>query len=153
MRLSAKWRAEIRDIWGIVVLESVKRVPQNALWTTRCSRTKNKRTWGRPKDFYVSTINQFFYKWAEEQGVRYGVLSDKYGLHLDDEELEYYDLHPSALTDSDKRRLGELIRRKALEAGFNSIAFYNPSPLMSVPYFEMLHYSELKVFYTTKLEI
>jgi len=151
MKLSADWRTEIQDMWGIQILESIECAPQGALWTTRCSKTKSDVARGRPKDFYVSPVNKFFYRWAEEQGVRYGVLSDKYGLHLDDEELEHYDLHPSVLTVSDKQRLGRLIQQKASEAGFDSVVFYSPSPLMSVPYFEMLCYSGLEIFYTTRL--
>jgi len=151
MKLSANWKTEIQDRWGIQVLESIECAPQEALWTTRCSKTKRGVACGRPKDLYVSPVNKFFYRWTEAQGVRYGVLSDKYGLHLDEEELEYYDLHPSALTVSDKQRLGELIRQKASEAGFDSVVFYSPSPLMSVPYFEMLFYSELEIFHTTRL--
>jgi hypothetical protein len=88
----------------------------------------------------------------EEHSLRYGVLSDKYGLHLDDEKLPYYDVHPSKLNQRNKEELGRLIRDKAIAQGFTAFIFYNPSPLMSVPYFEMLYCSGLDLFYTTRLK-
>jgi hypothetical protein len=152
VKLTSRWRREIREEWSIETLEPTRPLLRAALWTTRCSKTKQDVVRGKPRDLYVSPINLLFYRWVEERGLRYGVLSDKYGLHLQEEELEYYDLHPSVLTVSDKRRLGETIKKKAVRVGFGTIVFYNPSPLMSVPYFEMLYYSGLDVYYTTVLD-
>jgi hypothetical protein len=70
-----------------------------------------------------------------------------------DEELRYYDVHPKELTELGKRMLGALIREKALARGFSKMIFYNPAPLMSVPYFEMLYYSGLDILYTTALSL
>ena len=151
MVLTANWRDEIQARWGICVLGQHNLLVRNALWVTRCSKTKNGVHCGTPKELYVSSVNRYFYKCMEEQSLRYGVLSDKYGLHFDDEVLPYYDIHPSDLTQHDKERLGQIIRDKALSHGFTQVVFYSPSPLMSVPYFEMLYYSSLNVFYTTKL--
>jgi hypothetical protein len=149
--LTANWRWEIRERWGIEVLENADSLPEAVMWTTRCSKTKNGVDRGRPKDLYVSPINRYFYRWAEKEGVRYGVLSDKYGLHLDTEELDYYDVHPSGLDSDDKVALGRLIRQKLECMGIVCIVFYSPSPLMSIPYFEMLYHSELETIFTTRL--
>jgi hypothetical protein len=153
MKLTANWRNEIRERWGIRVLSRYNLPVGEVLWVTRCSKTKNGIHYGTPKDLYVSPINRYFYAYVEQRGLPYGVLSDKYGLHMDDEEMEYYDVHPKHLTEYDKRVLGELIREKACRRGFSELVFYNPSPLMSVPYFEMLYYSGLGIFYTTVLNL
>ena len=151
MGLTANWRQEIRELWGIEGLENADSLPEAVLWATRCSKTKNGVHHGTPRELYVSPINKYFYRCMEEQGLRYGVLSDKYGLHFDDEELPYYDVHPSDLSQHDKERLGQIIQDKALRQGLTQVVFYSPSPLMSVPYFEMLYNSGLDLFYTTRL--
>jgi len=153
MRLTANWQYEIRERWGISMLSQCSPLVENVLWVTRCSKTKKGIYRGTPKDLYVSPINRYFYTYMEQRGLPYGVLSDKYGLHMDDEELEYYDIHPKELTEYDKGMLGELIRKKACGRGFSKLVFYNPSPLMSIPYFEMLYYSGLEIFYTTVLNL
>lgn len=151
MVLTLNWREEIRERWGIHLLDRYCQLVRDILWVTRCSKIKSNVSCGIPKDLYVSSVNKYFYGFMEKQGLRYGVLSDKYGLHMDEESLSYYDVHPRILTSEDKRALGKLIRDKATCSGFSQIAFYNNSPLMSIPYFQMLHYSELPVFYTTSL--
>jgi hypothetical protein len=150
--LTANWSQEIHERWGIKGLESANSLSEAILWTTRCSRTKNGVHCGTPKELYTSPVNRYFYRRMEERDLRYGVLSDKYGLHFDDEKLPCYDIHPSILSQHDKEWLGQLIRDKALAQGFTQIIFYSPSPLMSAPYFEMLHHSSLDVFYTTTLD-
>lgn len=152
--LTSKWRSEIQERWGIQPIEHL-RLPsiKETLWVTRCSRTKKGVERGTPKDLYISSITKYFYRLMEEFALPYGVLSDRYGLHMYDEELEYYDVHPEELTDLDKQTLGALIREKAMARGFGVLIFYSPSPLMSVPYFEMLYHSGLSVFYTTALNL
>ena len=150
MTFGKNWREDIRRWWGIETLEDPTAAPPDILWTTRCSQTK-RRVSGRPEEVYVSILNRRFYRFVKDRGLRFGVLSDKYGLHMDDERLAYYDMHPSQLLPAQKVLLGGLIRQKTAAAGFDAVAFYNNSPLMSKPYFEMLAHSGLKVFYTTRL--
>jgi hypothetical protein len=121
------------------------------LFVTRCSRGKKRGRKAKPKELYRSKIPQFFFRKMEELGFRYGVLSDKYGLHLDDEILEPYDIHPSVLESKRKKYLGDLVRRKTLSIGKEKIIFYNNSPLRSFPYFEILSYSGLPSFFCTKI--
>ena len=101
--------------------------------------------------YNLSSSTRHFYSYVITRGLQFAVLSDKYGLHFSDESLPYYDIHPSALTHEDKKNLGLLIRGKALTRGYEKIVFYNNSPLMSVPYLEMLSYSRLEVFFITRL--
>jgi hypothetical protein len=150
-QLTSAWKEQIRDYWGIQHFESVNISKSIYLWVTRCSKTK-KANGGFPSQLYLSSLNQHFYKFVQARKLRYGILSDKYGLHLDREWLPSYDIHPSTLADEEKKILGRLIREKALNNGFTQIIFYNNSPLMSVPYFQMLYYSGLSTFYTTNLQ-
>lgn len=149
--LGANWREELRRRWGIQMLDEVIVAGNQVLWVTRCCRVKAGVPSGTPEELYVSPVNRYFYMRMHQFGVKFGVLSDKYGLHLYNHRLPWYDIHPGTLTSQDKKRLGELIRTTALSEGFSQIVFYSPSPLMSVPYFEMLHYSGLAVTYTTRL--
>ena len=146
----SNWREHLPNYWNIEIVDEFDFEPQSYLWTTRCSKTKT-ISQGFPRDMYVSASNLFFYRFAERYGVRYGILSDKYGLHMDDESLGYYDIHPNLLSSADKSRLGREIGDKASIAGYKAIVFYNASPLMSRPYFEMLYHSGLRVSFTTRL--
>lgn len=149
--LTANWKRQIRSRWGIKLWRQEKVPAQRVLWVTRCSKIKNARKHGTPKNLYGSPVNQRFYQWAEYRNLRYGILSDKYGLHLDNESLEWYDIHPSQLSEDNKTRLGKEIAKKSKLLKKRIIVFYNPSPLRSVPYFEMLAESGLEIYYTTRL--
>lgn len=144
------WQDEIRRRWGIrhVPVETI--VLDRHLWTSRCARTKRVPE-GRPRDLYSSNLLDEFYGFAELKRLRYAIVSDRYGLHMDDEVLGYYDVHPSELSASDKRELGALVGRKAADAGYGSVVFFARSPLMSKPYFEILGNSKLDVLYVTTL--
>lgn len=150
MLSGSNWRQYLPEVWNINIMDQFNFDLQSYLWTTRCSKTKA-ISQGFPKEMYVSAANLYFYRFVEQAGVRFGILSDKYGLHMDDESLGYYDIHPEALTSADKCRLGETIGNKAQLAGFGKIIFYNASPLMSKPYFEMLSRTGLNVSFTTRL--
>src|SRR5687767_10553912 len=107
------WKEEVTEQWGIEVINDPVAVPRHVLWTTRCSRTKEDRQRGLPEEMYVSALNRYFYFYVKSHGLRFGVLSDKYGLHLDTERLAYYDVHPRELSGTQKVLLGRLIARKA----------------------------------------
>lgn len=123
--------------------------PPNTLWCTRCCPVKAVRH-GRPDQLYGSPSLAPFFRFVRGAR-RFGVLSDLYGLHLDIEVLGAYDVHPSSLTDERKRELGAMVRAKCEAHGFATIIFYNNSPIMSLPYFEMLGASGVPVWYTTRL--
>jgi len=151
---SKKWRKALEKDFGFTCISSQNEIvdPYSVLWTTSCSKTKQKKV-GTPKEFYRGRYHNSFYEYVEKNKLTYGILSDKYGIHMFDEELEYYDIHPHELTMEKKEELGNLLRKKAKKYGFEEILFYYPSPLMSKPYFEILWFSRLKVYYTTKLSL
>lgn len=146
------WQQEILDKWNVKYIDSLSKLPEGVLWTSRCSKTK-KLAGGLPKNLYVSSLNIKFYECMEKYGLRYAILSDLYGIHFDDEKLAYYDIHPSSLTAEEKERLGKIIGEKTKGRGYSKVVFYNSSPLMSRPYFEMLSHSGLEVYFVTRLDL
>lgn len=145
------WVGEIQAKLGIVTVASPDEVPK-ALLISRCSKTKAVgKPAAVPREFYVSPLNLAFYAYCEAVGRRYGILSDLYGLHLDTEELPFYDIHPSELTNDKLVELGKTIGKKCRERGWEKVAFYNSGPVMSLPYFLMLRASGLKSYFFTRL--
>lgn len=154
MATARAWRRHIRSAYGIRPV-SRSQVPElvikpGVLWATRCARTKPCKK-GRPQDLYDSYITRHFYRFVTARKLPFAIVSDKYGLHFGDESLSYYDVHPSSLTAEDKEHLGRTVRRKASARRFTTIVFYNNSPLMSLPYLEILSHAGLSVFFTTRL--
>lgn len=150
---SKKWKKILIEEYGFKYVNDPKKLPSNAIWTTSCSKTKKNRGRGVPKDFYLGNVNKIFYKYVDKFGFDYGVLSDKYGIHMSHEYLNYYDIHPSNLSDSDKKDLGLKIKNKIKKDNYKQIVFYYPSPLRSKPYFEMLWHTNLPVYYITKIKL
>jgi len=155
---NSTWKEHLAPNYGIQLIEVVEDIPDqlkgdNVLWSSRCSRTKTGLDQALPKDFYVSAINLKFYEMMHRNNLRYGILSDKYGIHMDDEFLDYYDIHPSELTGERKRELGLMIGEKVRNYGYEELIFYNTSPLQSRPYFEMLWWSELKVHFISLISL
>lgn len=135
----------------LILKEVLEQEKLSYAFCSSCSKTKSGREHAIPKDFYVSSRLLRFYRWCEYYNQPYGILSDKYGVRWMDEESEYYDIHPSSLSDRDFKVLGDRIRVKCKKRGVKTLIFYNNSPLMSRPYFKMLSYSLVKFYYITKL--
>lgn len=151
--LSKKWKNVFKSEYKFKYIEKCDEIPENALWTTSCSKTKSGRKRGLPEQFYKGKYNLLFYKFMNRFNFKYGILSDKYGIHMYNEKLDYYDIHPSKLTIENKQELGKKIKEKAQENNFDKMIFYYPSPLQSKPYFDMLWYSELSVYYISSIKL
>ena len=146
-----RWREEIWDRWRIVTLEPDRIVSDaTRLWTTRCCRMKA-QTGGTPKELYRSELPQRFLSCMARLGVPHAIISDRYGLHFPDVRMASYDTAPGELDTSRRRHLGGIIGRQARAQGFTSLSFYNNSPIMSRPYFEILSRSGLDIVYHTRL--
>ena len=150
MKLTNNWEQEIKEYFSIQYIEP-QDAPNDALWCSRCSADKSNNKKGTPRELYLGQVTQRFCQWAESQGRHYGILSDEYGIVMNDEVVESYDTHPGDLTNQDKTRLGSTIAEKVQGREFRKIVFYNTSPFMSRPYFEMLAASGLEVYYVTRL--
>lgn len=144
----------IKELKGEVNKSSVlwlNDVPKDALWTTRCSRRKSHLKFGTQKEIYISPQNQVFYKWAEKRGIRYGTISDFYGLVMDDQVIKTYDLAPQLLLSRAKRVLGESVGTKCKELGYKSLVLYCKDYIEAKPYLEILSYSGLRVYWLKEL--
>ena len=151
--LTKEWVDILRNYYNFQYIQNVNQIPKDALWSTSCSKTKSSKKKGYPNEFYIGRYNKLFYKFTDLYNLEYGIISDKYGIHMQDECLDYYDIHPSNLSIEDKYELGRIVRDKVLKYGFKEIIFYYPSPLQSTPYFEILWYSKLPVSYISKIKI
>lgn len=145
------WKDVIIHDYGFKYITQFDQIPSDVIWTTSCSKTKSSKKKGIPKDFYQGRYNHLFYKYIEKYDLKYGIISDKYGIHMYDENLDFYDIHPKELTNKDKKKLGLKIRKKINEYGYEKLVFYYPSPLLSHPYFEMLWYSKIPTYYISKI--
>lgn len=125
----------------------------NTIICSRCSKTKTGKNKATPKEFYVSSVNLKFYKAMEDNSLYYAILSDKYGIHFCDEELDYYDVHPSQLTNAHKIALGKIIEKKCRDRGIEKIIFQYESPIMSKPYFEMMMNTNLELYYVNTKKV
>ena len=148
------WKTKIKNDFGIIAINTSEELThiinaQNTIITTRCSKTKTGKNRAIPKHFYVSDLNIKFYDAMDSNDYYYGILSDKYGIHFKDEELDYYDIHPSSLTSERKIELGEMIKEKVIARGYESLIFYNTSPIFSKPYFDMLKILDIPVYFFT----
>jgi len=149
--ITKKWKNSLKKDYKFKYIQNPKKIPKKALWTTSCSKTKLTGNKGYPTDFYIGRYNLLFYRYMAKYDLKFGVISDKYGMHMFDESLKYYDIHPSMLTPEDKAKLGKKIRKKIKKYGFKEIVFYYPSPLQSKPYFDILWLSRLPVHYISKI--
>ncbi|MBS4052062.1 MAG: hypothetical protein KGZ69_12765 [Methylomonas sp.] len=147
----SSWSQKIWSDWGIATSEpdEISRDP-NVLWTTRCCRIKSK-TGGIPQELYQSSLPQRFLRRMAQLGVPHAIISDLYGLHFPDVWMPFYDTAPSDLDIAQRQTLGNLIGRQARQRGLTLLSFYNNSPVMSRPYFEILSYSGLQIVYHTRL--
>jgi len=150
------WKNELVQ-YDITYLTESKKIIElcknkRVLPCTSCSKTKGQGGDREiPENFYISNRNLRFYDWCRKLNLKYGILSDLYGLHYHDELKKFYDIHPSALNLETLKLLGKKIGVKAKDRNYTTLLFWNSSPLMSRPYFTMMLYSKLKVYFITKL--
>lgn len=137
--------------YDVTVIEYMKEAPEDAIWITRCSREKSTLEQGTAQQIYSGKWNQLFYTTAQERKKRFGTISDYYGLVLETDTILNYNLPPSALGTVKKKILGERIREQCIKNNIPSLCFWYASPIMSVPYMEILKYTRLPVFYARKL--
>ncbi len=156
-KIAAKsWREDISRV-GIQYMDDPRRVLElvsnhDVLICSRCSRTKGDKTdKAVPKNFYVSKTNLQFYKWCEELNIKYGILSDLYGLHLWDKKKKFYDIHPSSLSQKQFKKLAKKIKKIMCKNRWSTFLYWNASPIMSAPYFYMMLLTGFKIYYITKL--
>lgn len=145
------WREEIWARWRVATTDPDTIIGDaTILWTTRCCRIKS-AVGGTPRELYRSELPQRFLQRMADLRLPHAIVSDLYGLHFPHVWMAAYDTAPGDLDTTRRRRLGEKIGTQACAEGFASLSFYNNSPIMSRPYFEILSHSGLKLLFHTRL--
>lgn len=98
------------------------------LYITHCSKKKhNVNSWTTPEKLYSASYLQKFIKKCKEMKVKWGILSDKYGIIFPNQRIKWYELSPSFLLKhrAESKKLVKKLQRQL--QGFNKIFFYyNP---------------------------
>lgn len=146
------WRHDLKRYRIDVLTEDrvlqVAREP-SVLPVTNCTRSKGIA--GIPKNLYNTAQNHRFYSWCEDLDLKYGVISDYYGLLMCDEEGELYDVAPGKLSDKDKRQIASKIYFKMESIDKSEFLFFGLPPVKLRPYFKLMIITGMKIYYTTKL--
>lgn len=156
MKLGKNWKKTLEEDYNFKIINNYKEFPskKDTLFCNRCCAKKSEKEKAKPKDLYISNLNYKFYFNMENYKLNYGTLSDKYGLVLENEKIKNYELHPENLNKDKKKILGREIYKKFNSLDKKYLIFYNTSPLMSLPYLEMLVYSKLdNLFFFTNLKL
>ncbi len=100
------------------------------IYVTYCSGKKDDSLRGTgkrvtPDKLYISERIQRFIKKCKEKGVEWAIFSDKYGIVFPDDEIAWYDKHPSKVKPGEfKFLVNNFIERLS---GYDEIWFYyNP---------------------------
>lgn len=153
-KLKGDWRSEFAQ-YGVRVYSGSDVVAviakKGRILVANCSKTKGERGQvAYPKEFYKGQNAQLTIAFAEAHKLPYGILSDMYGIHFDDEALPYYDTHPSEVID--KEGLAEILRCKCEERFVTSVVYRNSSPARARFYIDLLLLAGLEVVYVTSLD-
>lgn len=151
------WQQTFRS-QGIKLYEGVSRelLARGYLLTTCCSTTKGIAKTNREllaSEMYLGKPQVEFYEFCDRNNLRYGILSDLYGLHMDTERFPLYDIGPQQLPDTVLWRRGEMIRDVCDRLGYKGIIFQLCSPVRARTYLVMALASRLPVVYTIPLKL
>ena len=96
----------------------------------------------RVEHLYTSPRIVEFIEKCKSANVIWGILSDKHGICLEDQEYEWYDLHPESITDEEMEQLKENVVRQL--ACFTKIYFYAPTGDLHPVYRRIIDETPLK---------
>jgi hypothetical protein len=95
------------------------------IYLTHCCAKKDDSLKGKkvtPDRLYISTTIQRFINECKKKGVEWAIFSDKYDVVFSNQEIEWYDKHPSKVTDEDFKKLLKNFDQKL--ASYDEIWFY-----------------------------
>ena len=91
---------------------------------------------------YTATPIQRFINRCKEKGVEWAIFSDKYGVLFPNQEIEWYDKHPSKVTEEEFKKLLDDFNQKLMV--YDEIWFYhNPGRFHSL-YKRLISETKLK---------
>ncbi|MHA1797688.1 MAG: DUF6884 domain-containing protein [Candidatus Helarchaeota archaeon] len=98
------------------------------IYITHCSAKKDDSLRGSekkvtPDKLYTATPLQRFVKKCKDKGADWAIFSDKYGIVFPNNEIGWYDKHPSEVTDDERQDLvNDFIKRLSK---YDEIWFYH----------------------------
>lgn len=161
----ATWKEDY-ERYGIKHISKTEDVPygKGVVYVTSCTCHKSDLPRGVMQDMYIGKVNQKFYKYMEDEQLRFGTISGHLGLIEVGEEFDTYDLHTSFMIFEEiLMDYGMKIAKQCKEKGIDMIVYQQSSPCMSEPFLKRLWYAqkyyremyneELGLVYVTKLSI
>ena len=161
----ATWKEDYAK-YGIPHVAETKDVPygDGVIYVTSCTSHKSDLPRGTMEQMYLGKVNQKFYKYLAEEGLRYGTISGHLGMVTQGEVFDTYDLHTSFMIFEEiLMDYGMKIAKQCREKGVNHVVYIQSSPCMSEPFIKRLWYAqqyykemygeELGLTYVTKLTI
>ena len=136
----------------IFELPSLKNLIRGVIFLTGCSKLKSDLAKGISKEIYVSKKNQSLYSFCEKNNLKYGTLSDKYGLVKANQIIQNYELAPENITREQKEYLKIQIEKQLAEEKIDTIYFFGPRLLQSFTYLYLLKDYPAKKFLITTLK-
>jgi hypothetical protein len=117
------------------------------IYMTHCSAKKDDSLKGTgkkvtPDKLYTATFIQRFVNECKKKGVEWCIFSDKYGVVFSNEEIEWYDKHPSKVTEEEfKKLLSDFDQKLKI---YDEIWFYHNPRRFHVLYKRIMSESKLK---------
>lgn len=101
---------------------------QKRIYVTHCSAKKDDSLRGTGKNvtpdrLYTAKPLQRFVRTCKDKGVAWAIFSDKYGVVLPAEPVEWYDKHPGTVTDEEFRSLVASFTQRLAE--YDEVWFYH----------------------------
>lgn len=129
------WKQKIKD-FGFEIIDSCKDLDKdNTLFVTYCCAQKCDKQRAKVKDMYLSVRCKTFFN--NIIGYDAGIISEKYGLVLLDQEIDNYDFGPKDLTEPIKEELRQRLRDQIKLHGKDNLVLFG-APLMSMGFMNLL---------------
>ncbi len=117
------------------------------IYITHCSAKKDDSLKGTgkkvtPDKLYTAIPIQRFMNECKKKGVEWAIFSDKYGVVLPNQEIEWYDKHPSKVTEKEFKKLLSDFDQKLKT--YDEIWFYHNPGRFHVLYKRLVSESKLK---------
>lgn len=161
----ATWKEDYARV-GVRHISETDKVPYGpgVIYVHPCTQDKSDLPRGVMQDMYIGKANQRFYKYMEEEGLRFGTVSGHLGIVEVGEEFDTYDLHTSFMIFEEiLMDYGMHIAEQCHNQGITTIVIVKSSPCMCCPFIKRLLYArkyakemfneDIEIDYVTKLSV
>lgn len=117
-----------------------------------CSRIKHPVKRGTPVQLYASWQVALLDRVCRANGLRYGVLSDEYGVVMDGQSVENYTTPPEAVSPEGFVALGLRVKKALAALGVTRVCLFTANPKRTVPYCKILRLSGVSYTWTPSVQ-